>query len=69
VIVSAFTFIWSFILYKVTDLIIPLRVTEEQERIGLDMSQHGESALGADLFGTPRSNGAPAGESLVGSST
>ena len=31
-----------FILYKVTDLIIPLRVTEEQEAIGLDLSQHGE---------------------------
>ena len=29
-------------LYKVTDLIIPLRVTEEQEAIGLDLSQHGE---------------------------
>ena len=29
-------------LYKVTDLIIPLRVSEEQEEIGLDLSQHGE---------------------------
>jgi Amt family ammonium transporter len=69
VIVSAFTFIGSFILYKVTDLIIPLRVTEEQERLGLDLSQHGETALGADLFGTPKSNGAPDRETLVGSRT
>jgi Amt family ammonium transporter len=66
VIVAAFTFIGSFILYKVTDMIIPLRVTEEQERVGLDLSQHGETALGADLFGTPKSNGAPVRETLVG---
>ena len=31
------------LLYKVTDRIIPLRVTEEQEDVGLDLSQHGES--------------------------
>jgi Amt family ammonium transporter len=65
VIVACFTFFGSFILFKITDLIIPLRVTEEQERVGLDMSQHGETALGADLFGTPRSNGEPAHETLV----
>jgi Amt family ammonium transporter len=45
VIVAAFSFFGSLILYKVTDLIIPLRVTEGQEHDGLDMSQHGESAL------------------------
>jgi Amt family ammonium transporter len=38
-------------------MIIPLRVTAEPETIGLDLSQHGETALGADLFGSPRSNG------------
>ncbi len=31
VIVSVFSFVGSLILYKITDLIIPLRVTEEQE--------------------------------------
>ncbi len=51
VIVSAFAFLGSLILFKVTDLIIPLRVTEEQEKEGLDLSQHGETALGADLIG------------------
>ncbi len=51
VIVAAFSFFGSLILYKVTDLIIPLRVTEEQEKIGLDLSQHGETALGAELLG------------------
>ena len=50
-VVVLFAFIGSIILYKVTDLIIPLRVTEEQESVGLDLSQHGETALGADLPG------------------
>ena len=39
----------SFVLYKVTDLISPLRVTEDQELEGLDISQHGEMAMSADL--------------------
>ena len=34
VIVAAFSFVGSLILYKVTDLIIPLRVTDEQEDDG-----------------------------------
>jgi Amt family ammonium transporter len=32
----------SFIILKVIDKTIGLRVTEEQERQGLDISQHGE---------------------------
>ena len=50
VIVSVFSFVGSLALYKLTDMIIPLRVTEEQERAGLDRSQHGETALGADFL-------------------
>ncbi|HEY2159121.1 MAG TPA: ammonia channel protein, partial [Isosphaeraceae bacterium] len=50
VLVSVFAFVGSLLLYKVTDLIIPLRVTDEQEHEGLDLSQHGETALGADVF-------------------
>lgn len=42
VIVSAFTFGASFVLLKLTDLITPLRVTAEEERLGLDVSQHEE---------------------------
>lgn len=42
------TIIWSgivaFVAYKLVDLIIGLRVPEEQEREGLDISSHGESA-------------------------
>ena len=47
-IVTLFAFLGSFVLYKITDLIIPLRVTEEQELLGLDLSQHGETALGGE---------------------
>ncbi|MDP9013645.1 MAG: ammonium transporter [Pseudomonadota bacterium] len=36
-------FVMSFIILKVIDLTIGLRVTEEQERDGLDISLHGES--------------------------
>ena len=37
-----FTAIGTFILLKIVDVIIGLRVTEEQEREGLDVSLHGE---------------------------
>ena len=53
VIVSAFSFFGSLLLYKVTDLIVPLRVTHEQELIGLDLSQHGETALDLGPIETP----------------
>ena len=42
-IVFVFAFGGSYILFKITDFIIPLRVTDEQEEEGLDLSQHGES--------------------------
>lgn len=41
--VSVFTFFGSLILYKLTDRIISLRVKENSEEMGLDLSQHGES--------------------------
>jgi Amt family ammonium transporter len=40
----AFSFIVSFILLKVIDKTIGLRVTQENESIGLDLTQHSESA-------------------------
>jgi len=43
--VSIFSLGGSFILFKITGFIIPLRVSEEQELIGLDLSQHGEGEL------------------------
>lgn len=43
-----FTVVWSavisFIAYKITDLFIGLRVSEEEEREGLDITSHGETA-------------------------
>jgi ammonium transporter, Amt family len=40
----AWTGIGSFILYKIVDVVIGLRVTAEQEREGLDIAEHGERA-------------------------
>ena len=36
----------SYIILKIIDLAIGLRVTDEQEREGLDISLHGESVVG-----------------------
>jgi Amt family ammonium transporter len=42
------TLVWSavvaFVAYKIVDLLIGLRVSEEEEREGLDISSHGETA-------------------------
>lgn len=43
VLVSVFTFFGSLLLFKVTNYFIPLRVSEESEKQGLDLSQHDES--------------------------
>ncbi len=40
--VSAFVFFGTLLLLKITSFIIPLRVTEEEERAGLDQSLHDE---------------------------
>lgn len=41
-IVVAYSFVVSFAIFKFIDLILPLRVTEEEEIQGLDASQHNE---------------------------
>ena len=42
------TVVWcgvvSFILYKLVDMIVGLRVTPDREREGLDLAEHGERA-------------------------
>ena len=43
VIVSVFTFGGSYILYKITDMIVPMRVSLQDENDGLDFTQHGET--------------------------
>jgi len=42
VLVSVFTFGGAYVLFKITNYIIPIRVSEEAEEIGLDWSQHRE---------------------------
>lgn len=42
-IVIVFTFAGSFLVYKLTDMMISLRVGPENEELGLDISQHRES--------------------------
>ena len=43
-----FTIVWSgvvsYVLFKLVAIVVGLRVTEEEERIGLDISSHGETA-------------------------
>jgi ammonium transporter, Amt family len=40
---SPFAVLGSYLLYKVTDAIIPLRVSQRQELLGLDLTQHDET--------------------------
>ena len=44
------TIVWSgvvsVIAYKLVDIVLGLRVSEEEEREGLDISSHGETAYG-----------------------
>ncbi len=44
VITIVWTAIVAFVAYKIADLTVGLRVTEEQEREGLDTVLHGERA-------------------------
>ena len=55
--VATFSFVGSWLLYRLTDVIIPLRVSSEQEEMGLDLSQHGEMMQATVL--------APASESAL----
>ena len=65
VIVAVFAFGGSWILYKITDWVIPLRVSTEQETLGLDLSQHGESAQGLYILnGGNHTNGEANGAAL-----
>ena len=41
--VGVYTFVGSYVLYAITDRLIPLRVNPDDEQQGLDLSQHGES--------------------------
>ncbi len=47
VIVSAFAFGMSYLLLMITNAILPLRVSEADEKVGLDVSQHDEFMIEA----------------------
>ena len=53
----AYSFVVTFVILKVLDLVMGLRVSEEEELLGLDASQHGERAYlldsGATYAGIP----------------
>ncbi len=44
VVTAAFSFVVSFLLLKLVDKLMGLRVSPDQELIGLDLTQHKESA-------------------------
>jgi Amt family ammonium transporter len=59
VIVGVFSFGGSYLIYKLVDLLIPLRVSAQDEAEGLDLSQHGES-VGEHVASVPAQSITPA---------
>ena len=55
--VGSYSFVVTFILLKVLDLTIGIRVSEEDEELGLDITQHGERAYATDETGEPVGGG------------
>jgi Amt family ammonium transporter len=56
-IVVGFSLSMSFVIFKFIDLILPLRVTSQEEEEGLDFSQHNEKYLQGTLLVNSSSNG------------
>ncbi|HRI79113.1 MAG TPA: ammonium transporter [Cyclobacteriaceae bacterium] len=48
-IVIAFVFVGSMIILKITDLISPMTITDEEKKVGSDFAQHGEHHQPFDL--------------------
>jgi Amt family ammonium transporter len=46
VIVAVFAFVGSYVILRLINLVMPLRVSPQDEDAGLDLSQHGEEAYG-----------------------
>ena len=46
----AFSFVMSFIIFKFINLLLPLRVNEQEEEEGLDASQHDEKYVQGTLL-------------------
>lgn len=56
VIVVLFSFAVSFIIFKLVNLVQPLRVSSEEEELGLDVSQHNEKYIQGSLVPAPHQN-------------
>lgn len=52
-IVVVFTFVGSFVILKITDLISPLHVSDEEKEMGSDFSQHGEKLFPVSMSASP----------------
>ncbi len=54
---GGYSFITTFVILKLVDAVIGLRVTTEEEEVGLDLTQHGERGylmgVGELMLGTP----------------
>ncbi len=46
-----FSLVGSSILLKLTDVVVGIRVNEDEEQMGLDLSQHNESAYAVEVSG------------------
>jgi Amt family ammonium transporter len=49
VVAIAFTFVGALVILKITDLLSPLTVSDEEQLIGSDIHQHGEKMHSLDL--------------------
>ena len=56
-VIGAYSFIVTFVLLKVLDMTMGIRVTEDEEELGLDSTQHGERAYTSDEGGAPLAPG------------
>ena len=52
-IVSVYAFTMSFLIFKFINFVLPIRVTSEEEELGLDSTQHDEKYLQGTLLVTP----------------
>lgn len=51
--VAGYSFVVTFVLLKGLDLLVGIRVSEDEEELGLDLTQHGERAYTFDESGVP----------------
>jgi Amt family ammonium transporter len=55
--VGAYSFIVTFAILKLLDMTVGIRVSEDEEELGLDVTQHGERGYTSDEAGMPLSPG------------